>query len=298
MGRETLLTVLVVLLGGLIVQPSVLLSPRALPSEGRLDAERRAWLRLWLPVVPTLLVAAWLCGWALREPDPVHDHVDRLVLLCACLPFAWVMARAALRAAWALVRELPEDGICTAGLLRPRILFSPFLAKTLDDGPVRAAWEHERAHARHRDPLRIWLAQIATDLQWPWPWARDRLDAWLEALEYARDDEARRHGASGVDLAAAVLAMARQSPTQSPSRTAPWTTGTSTDACLVDKPQALQRRIARLLSPLPQSVTPPGHLLAGLPAFEASLAGALLVACALGALYGDQVLRPMLAWMS
>ncbi|TAM37916.1 MAG: hypothetical protein EPN61_14650 [Burkholderiaceae bacterium] len=298
MERESLLTILVVLLGGLALQPAALLSLRALPAGGGRAAERSAWLRLWLPVVPTLLVAAWLCGWALQEPDPVHDYVDRWVLIGACLPFALVAVRAVLRAIWALAQKPAERDICTAGLLRPRILFSPFLAKALDEGQVGAAWEHERAHVRHCDPLRIWLAQIATDMQWPWPWARERFNAWLEVLECARDDEARRNGASGVDLAAAVLATVRQSVATPSARGTLWKFGVPTDALLVGNLQALQRRIARLLSPLQELEASPGRLLAGLPSAEVSLIGALLIACALGVHYGEHLLPPLLAWFS
>jgi beta-lactamase regulating signal transducer with metallopeptidase domain len=74
--------------------------------------------------------------------------------------------------------------------LRPWVLSSPYLAKTLDDRTIEAALEHERAHARHHDPLRIWLAQLATDLQWPWPQAHKRFQLWILALELARDEEA------------------------------------------------------------------------------------------------------------
>ena len=293
-GRETLLTLLLLLLGGLATQPLALLPHRERSNEAPRIAERRAWVRLWLPIIPTLLVAAWLCGWALREPDPVHDHVDPGVLVAACLPFAAIATRAALRALWALVSEPAELPICTAGLLQPRIVFSPFLARALDEGQLRAAWEHERAHVRHRDPLRIWLAQIATDLQWPWPWARRRFDAWIEVLEYARDDEARSLGVSGADLAAAVLATARQSSAalrrQGLSCTA------TTDAALIGDTRSLQRRITRLLSPPPE----PGETRTGVqlssPAVAAAGALLLLTACALGVLYGEAILHPLLVW--
>ena len=105
-----------------------------------------------------------------------------------------------------------------------------------------AALEHERAHVRGRDPLRIWLASIVTDMQWPWPPARRRFTAWLRALEIARDDEARANGVRGADLAAAILAIAtaqRALPTH--CATAP----------LTDDSRRLQDRIARLLGDEP-----------------------------------------------
>lgn len=294
MGRETLLTLLLLLLGGLAAQPLALLRFRLHLDEAPRIAERRAWLQLWLPVIPTLVVAAWLCGWALREPDPVHDHVDSSWLVAACLPFAVIVFRAALRAAWALLREPAELPICTVGLWRPRVLFSPLLARTLDEEQVRAAWEHEQAHVRHRDPLRIWLAQTATDLQWPWPWARERFDAWLEILECARDDEARCHGASGVDLAAAVVATARHFSAALESYGA---RGISPiDAALLGDARSLHTRITRLLSPLPDIAGTQAWLRYGDTAVAVVLATLAAVACALGAVYGELILHPLLVW--
>ncbi len=294
MGRETLLSLLLLLFGGLAAQPLVLwpLHPmdNAAPPQ---RAERQLWIRLWLPVLPILVVAAWLGGWALREPDPVHTRFDHGVLVAACLPFAWIALRAALRAAWALLHEPAELPVCTAGLWRPRVLFSPFFARTLEDAQIAAAWAHEQAHVRHRDPLRIWLAQLATDLQWPWPSASRRFQRWLEVLEYARDDEARRGGTSGVDLASAILATARRSVT-APARGGQGRA--ALDAALLGQGVALQRRLARLLAPLPEAA--PQEPPAGLSDAEALgvVLGVLVLSCALGATYGPQVLHVFFAW--
>lgn len=294
MERETLLAIMVLLLGGLAVQPLALLPRRRFPEEAPLLTERRAWMQLWLPVIPALVVAAWLCGWALQEPDPVHDRFDHGMLVTACLPFAAIALRAALRATWALVREPMELPICTAGLLQPRVVFSPFLARTLDEGQIHAAWEHEKAHVRHRDPLRIWLAQIATDLQWPWPRARERFDTWLEILEYARDDEARSHGASGVDLAASILATARQTSSALRPQGARW--AADMDAALVGGARSLQTRVARLLSPLPDTSATQARMRFSDPAAVALVAAMLVTAGALGAVYGEWILHPLFIW--
>ncbi len=292
MERETLLTILLLLLGGLAVQLRAFLPSRPLREEAPSLAERRAWVQLWLPLLPALVVAAWLCGWAIREPDPVQERLGPAMLIAACLPFAALAARASIRAVWALVRA-PELPVCTVGLLRPRIVFSPFLARTLDEGPMRAAWEHEQAHVRHRDPLRIWLAQIATDLQWPCPGAADRFDAWLGLLECARDDEARRCGASGVDLAAAVLETARWSSLPSRPRAARFA---GADATLIGAAPLLQRRIARLLSPLSDGAGTQVRAALDVRAALALAAGTLGIAVVLGAAYGERVLHPLLAW--
>jgi len=291
MERESLLTLLMLVLGGIALQPLAIAAPRS----NATSVERQAWIRLLLPVAPALLTAAWLCGWALREPDPVADRVNRWVLIAACLPFALVFARATLRALWALARDPAQAGVCTAGLLRPRVVFSPFLAKTLDDAALEAAWQHEQAHARHRDPLRIWLAQLATDLQWPWPGAGARFEAWLEALEYARDDEARRNGVAGEALAAALLATLRHTNALHAANAVPGRRAALAQARLVGSRNALQRRIARLLAPLPAEASSNTSSRTG---YGARFVGLLLIAAVLGACYGDPIVRELLAWTS
>ena len=295
MGRETLLTLLLLLFGGLAAQPLSLLPGKSPPDEAARIAERRAWVALWLPVMPTMLAAAWLCGWALREPDPVHTRFDHGLVIAASLPFAWIALRAALRAAWALLLPDPADlPICTVGILRPRILFSPFLARALDEEQIRAAWAHEQAHVRHLDPLRIWLAQVATDLQWPWPQAPRRMQCWLRILECARDDEARELGTSGVDLAAVIVATARRLPSAAgqarPRR------GAQALVALVDDPALLQLRVSRLLAPVPQGAAPAVVRRLGEPALLGIGALVLAVSLALGVVYGHALVHPFLVW--
>src|SRR5690242_11819102 len=208
MERECCLSMLITLVGG-----ATLLAcgwwPGAHPqSSGALALEQTTWARIWQPVVPALMAAAALCGWALVEPDPVPEKVPWSLMLMT-IPFALLIARAAIRSGCALMANQADHVIATVGILRPWIVFSPHLAKRLPDPQIEAALEHERAHARHRDSLRIWLAQLATDLQWPWPQARERLHQWITALELARDEEARAAGVDGTDLAEVILATAR-----------------------------------------------------------------------------------------
>lgn len=248
-------------------------------SSGR-RLERSAWSRVWLPVAPALTLAAALCGWALREPDPVPERVPGSLILVS-LPFALLLTRAAIRAGWSLLGDGRGAGIGTVGLLRPRMVFPRHLAESLDGQEIEAALEHESAHARHRDPLRIWLAQLATDLQWPWPQARERLQQWLWALELARDEEARVAGVDGADLASAILVAARSvHEANRPSV-----------AALIGERSALKERIARLLAPLPTGSA--GAIADKWRSFP-SLIPALLGALALGAMFGERVLHVLL----
>lgn len=298
MERESLLCILVMLLGGLALQPFVGWPPTVAAELPAAELERRSWRRLWYPIVPALLVAAWLCGWALRAPDPVHDPLDPWVLLAAWLPFGLIFARAAARGVWSLLRRPIDCGVSTVGLIRPQVVFSPFLARQLEEGVIRAALAHERAHELHRDPLRIWLAQLVTDLQWPWPWAGRRLEIWLEALELARDDQARAAGADGADLAAAVLGSVRYLERIAAS---PGTRLTGTQlahARLIGDAIALRKRVSRLLAPLPQRSRAAPAGLGRLRRAGLLLVPLLLVALVLGAVYGEHVVRPLLGMTS
>jgi hypothetical protein len=283
MERESLLTVLMILLGGVALQliAAGLATATGSRTKRFCEPERLAWLRLWRPLIPAVLVAACLCGWALSQPDPVPDRVGPLLFI-VCAPFGLIGVRALLRAGWALLRHPKDLGIATTGLIRPRIVVAPELARALDERALGAALAHERAHVRHRDPLRIWIAQFVTDLQWPWSSAQRRLDEWLTVLEHARDDEARAAGVDGADLAAALVASVRFHRHR--------TEGIC--AQLIDDRSALEERVARLLQPVasPTDNTPTALQLAVL------LTLAVTAALALGICYGERlVVGPLLA---
>jgi BlaR1 peptidase M56 len=282
--REFLLTVLILLLGGLTLQCFAAWPRRNDTAAASRRLERLQWLALWRPAAPTLVVAAWLCGWALSQPDPVLDPVGPLLFI-ACAPFGMVILRAVARALWSLARSPGDCGVAAVGLFRPHIVFSPQLAKQLDDRAMEAALAHEHAHIRHRDPLRIWLAQFATDLQWPWASAQKRFRAWLAALECARDDEARAAGIDGPDLAAAVLASLRFHSGVLAGR----------GAHLIGEASTLEERVARLLRPLPQ---PSQDGSPSLKRLALLLTTAVLLSVALGIAFGERILKPLLAFGS
>jgi hypothetical protein len=281
--RESLLCVLIVLMGGLALQIFAGWSLRVRAASAARQLEQRRWFALWRPLVSALVVAAALCGWALSQPDPVPDHVGPL-LFVVCAPFAFIIARALARALWSLLRPVGECGIATIGVIQPHVVVAPKLARSLDERVLEAALAHERAHVEHRDPLRIWIGQIAADLQWPWNNAQQRFADWLDALEHARDDQARAEGIEGADLAAAVLGLLRYQHGLH-----------AIEARLTGTEERLQERITRLLQPLPVSA----------PQQEMSifrLVGLIALACAvavaLGAVFGESLIRPLLALTS
>lgn len=279
MERECCLSMLTALLGGVTLMACGWMPAGSDRAGSARRFERAAWRRLWMPVVPALLVAAWLCGWALAEPDPVPETVSPLLVLMA-VPFVLLLARAALRAAWALVDSRENPAAATVGVLRPWIIFSPQLARALGERELEAALAHERAHVRHRDPLRIWLGQIAADLQWPWPQAQERLRRWLVALEFARDEEAVAAGVEGSELAGAIVASARFNLEQR----APLL------AALTGEPRTVEKRIRRLLRITPDKSASVAPLSRG---FVAVMASIVFMAVVLGTVYGEGVIRAL-----
>jgi hypothetical protein len=270
---------LVVIAIGLVVGTTTLHAANvASPRPASFDDEGRAWRAVLAPVLPLVAVTAAVAGWAVTDPD--HDE--------ALSPWTWCVAAAAvlvcLRAAWRAWRAattLPDATLVyTRGLLSPRIYVDEQARELLDESAMAAALAHERAHVGGRDPLRIWVATIATDLQWPWPQPGRRFALWRHALEVARDDEARASGVRGADLAAAILAIASVQQSAPHGATAP----------LTDEDRQLQSRIARLLGDAPPRQRTPnrrGH-------FLAALGLTVLLGWAVGMLGGETAL----AWLA
>lgn len=236
MDREVLLA----LLACAVVGPAVLVASawpqRCEQASSARQWERATWRAVWMPVVPAAIALSMLLGWASMEPANAELLPAPIIGLSALFAIIW--ARALIRAANAARQRRSQMAAGTVGLWRPRIIVAAEFVTRLDADEVRAVYAHEAAHARHRDPLRIWLAQLVTDLQWPWPGARRRFDEWRRVLELARDEEARDDGIDGADLASAVLVGAQ------------WKTVVPRGAALIDSGARLEDRIARLLGPV------------------------------------------------
>jgi Zn-dependent protease with chaperone function len=278
-NRDLVLATLVLIVCGFLAWLPGLLPALSARGETCAAQERACWRRLWAPLLPAATALAVLVGWALHEPS----ETDELLLptaLALAVPLGVVWTRTLVRAVRALRVPGAETPAAVAGLLRPRIAIEPGFRHALDHGAYEAVLAHERAHARHRDPLRIWLAQIATDLQWPFGTAPERLQAWLNALELARDDEARRAGVPGEDLASALVSAARLAR---PVRGA-------VVAAFGGPGALLAKRVDRLLRPLDREDTPTR---AGTGLILAALTLAFAGAAFAGWTHGDLVLRAL-----
>jgi hypothetical protein len=229
--------------------------------------ERRAWRSLIAPLVVVACGTAMWLGWGLQEPEDSDERLAVLNWVGVGLVLAlWL--RALVRFVRSIVAR-PAVPIAVVGLVAPRIVVDPDLERQLDVDAFAAALAHEAAHVRHRDPLRIALAQLATDLQWPWQRPRRRLAAWRQLLEQARDDEAVLIGARGDDLAAAIVEAARWS-------------ARGAGASLGDHP--IEQRIQRLLDESPSAPEP------GSRWFAILLASGIAASLAIGFTIGDDLL--------
>jgi hypothetical protein len=248
----------------------------SMPRASGAALERDAWRKLSLPLLPQACAALFALGWALVEP-PVADEVPPVSLLVAAALYAVVVLRAVVRGAMALRGPRRVASAAVVGLLRPRVVVCPAFMARLDPEAREAVLAHEAAHATAHDPLRVLAAQLLADLQWPLPGARRRLLVWREAVELARDEEARRSGIDGAALAAGILEASRV--TADPRAALVAITGRG-DA-------ALRQRVARLLEPIPLETPAPA------PWTPWLCAAAMIVA--VGAMAGDPVLGAVCA---
>ncbi len=205
MDRDVVLVCLALVLGGAATAAASSWARRRAVQAAAQD-EAAAWRRLWLPLTPAAAAWSFLLGWAVQEPD-LSDERLGLAWLSAAALFGMIVARAVVRTVRSAASRRTEAA-ATVGLLSPRVVIAPGLLSRLDDEAIRAVLEHEAAHARHRDPFRVLVGQLAADLQWPLPGTLQRFSEWRHALELARDDEARLRGAYGPDLAHAILVTA------------------------------------------------------------------------------------------
>ena len=207
MDRELLFWVLVATLCAPSVWFFSALSLRDVPPAGEemTNEEGLRWRELVSPVLPGAVIFAGLLGWAISEPA---DAEPASYLTVAIVPAGLVWLRAVARAIRAALPAPSDHAAATVGLLRPRVVLREGLEGLLDPEALRAAKAHEEAHVRHRDPLKMWAAQVVTDLQWPCPNAGRRFRLWLHALEVARDDEAVASGVDPLDLAKAIVTCA------------------------------------------------------------------------------------------
>ncbi len=108
------------------------------------------------------------------------------------------------------VSEMTVPAMTTVGIVRPRVLLSGAAAMMLTANELKTALHHEVAHVRRRDNLKKLLLRFVT-----FPGMADLDAAWLQATEMAADDAAVSNSSEALDLAAALIKLARLAPPES-----------------------------------------------------------------------------------
>jgi beta-lactamase regulating signal transducer with metallopeptidase domain len=128
-------------------------------------------------------------------------------VVSACLESAISLEHGPVIPAVVLARSITP--LMLVGVRTPRILISASACKILNDGELRAAVRHETAHSRSRDNLKKAILNCL-----PFPGMASLEEAWREASELAADDGAVSSRAEALDLAAALIKLARHFPCQ------------------------------------------------------------------------------------
>jgi len=172
----------------------------------------------------------------LLEPRAIDEPVGRIPLVLSLCGVALGMlgvgnavkaAREAARrvAVWASDAQAMESGasvpvlrvsrvapaMTAAGILRPIVLLSSTAESVLTAGELQTALSHEVEHVRRWDNLRKLLLRLVA-----FPGLGGLEAAWLEASEMAADDAAVSNPAEALDLAAALVKLARLGPLEAP----------------------------------------------------------------------------------
>ncbi|HEV2533710.1 M48 family metalloprotease [Phenylobacterium sp.] len=153
----------------------------------------------------TPAIAAGLLLFALWRGWRRQAEVARLFALSSP-PGARLAGHAARLGLRALQIPTREKECFVAGLLRPTVFVSDGALDQLGEAELEAALSHERAHVTGRDTLFLMLLSFLRDLA---PWGRGlALEAFRVARE-ARADSRAAAAAGPLNLAAALLALAR-----------------------------------------------------------------------------------------
>ena len=110
-----------------------------------------------------------------------------------------------------VVADLPERMAFCVGLVRPTVVISTALVRSLEAAPLSAVLAHEAAHARSWDPLRQTLVHAGAGALWFAPAAREAAEHQHLRRELAAD----RHASSRCGrraLAEALLALHAMPP--------------------------------------------------------------------------------------
>jgi hypothetical protein len=233
----------------------------------------RAGLLFRLRVLPG--AAAAVFGFAIAlptfiafEPFDTDEPLPRTMIVLACIG-ALVLARSVWRgyAAWRatartaaewkrsgrLVPDLdtsipvyavdvPYPLVAVAGVMRPAFFIAESVLAGCSMGEVRAMIAHETAHIRAFDNARRFALRACPDLVGD---GSALACAWRDAAEEAADADVARTSVQALDLAQALIRVARLAPSSAPMLASAFYSGGSIDA-----------RVRRLINPPADAAVP------------------------------------------
>lgn len=188
-----------------------------------------------LAVVLTLLVPAYV----VHEPRDSEESVGLKLLLLSLLSAAGVaLAAARVVATWRATSRLVRDWVANSepisvegcplpayrlrhrfpvvavvGVLRPRLFVAEQLFEQLTKEELAAAVAHELGHVHTHDNFKRAVLRACRDALLFNPCGRALDRRWAEASEGAADEHAaRRGGSAALDLASALVKIARLAP--------------------------------------------------------------------------------------
>lgn len=136
----------------------------------------------------------------------------------SCAASAWLAHRwirrstplelAGLQAAAQMV-DIDFPLVAVVGIVRPRLLVARSVVESCSPAELAAIVAHERGHLTAADNLKRLCLDAVCDLLSLSRASRDMTACWQEAAEEVADDHATRCGARAIDLAAALVTVAR-----------------------------------------------------------------------------------------
>lgn len=109
------------------------------------------------------------------------------------------------------VKIAGDNGISafTYGVLRPTICLSKGLIDSLSEDELTALIAHEVGHIKRHDNLAIFLGLFVRDFLWPLPISHYLFSIFINEKEYAADDFAVQLTGKPLDLAGAIVSVAK-----------------------------------------------------------------------------------------
>ncbi len=191
-----------------------------------------------IAVIALAALGALLAGGTLLRAAAALVSSERLARAWTAAP-PDVRLPAAGLAAWTIDAEFPV--VAVVGIRRPRLVVARSVIARCTPAELAAIGAHEAAHLDARDNLKaLWIRAVVDGL------TGSRLSAallqcWQQASEDLADDAASAGGSCSLDLASALVTVARLSPSRTLTA---WPAAT----CFY-RGDGLERRVRRLLDP-------------------------------------------------